>query len=76
VSTLYLLLLLLLLLLLVLLLWLLVFDVRKFQGHSVIQESVHGIQSAEGGCHWYNIVLESIAEACHGNIVEDFFMRL
>jgi len=41
-----------------------------------IEEIVQGVKSAAGGHHRANFVLERVAEACPGNIVEDFFMRL
>jgi uncharacterized membrane protein len=66
--------LLLLLVLLLLLLWLLVFDMCNFRGRGLIEEFVQGVKSAAGGRHLSNIVLERVAEACPGNIVEDFFV--
>jgi hypothetical protein len=64
------------LLLLLLLLWLLVFNMCNFRGRSLIEERVQGVNHAAGGRHRSNFVLERVAEACPGNIVEDFFMLL
>jgi len=36
--------------------------------------SSKSVKSAAGGCHRSNHVLESVAQACPGNVVEDFFM--
>ena len=41
-----------------------------------MEELVQGVKSAAGGRHRSNFVLEKVAEACPGNIVEDFFMLL
>jgi hypothetical protein len=68
--------LLLLLLLLLLRLWLLVFDIWNFRGRGLIEEFVQGVKSGAGGRHRSNFVLERVAEACPGNIVEDFFVLL
>jgi hypothetical protein len=65
-----------LLLLLLLLLWLLVSDMCNFRGRGLIEEFVQGVKSAAGGRHRSNFVLERVAEACPGNVVEDFFMLL
>jgi hypothetical protein len=64
------------LLLLLLLLWRLVFDMCNFLGRGLIEEFVQGVKSAAGGRHWSNFGLERVAEACPGNIVEDFFVLL
>jgi hypothetical protein len=66
----------LLLLLLVLLLWVLVFDMCNFRGHSLIVKFIQGIKSASGRCHRSNFISERVAEACPGNIVEDFIVLL
>jgi len=65
-----------LLLLQLLLLWLHVFNMYNFRGRGLIDEVVQGVNPAAGGCHWSNFVLDRVAEACPGNIVEDFFMLL
>jgi hypothetical protein len=64
------------LLLLLLLLLLLVLDMCNFRGHGLIEALVQGVKAAAGGRHLSNFVLERVAEACPGNIVEDFFMLL
>ena len=67
---------LLLLLLLLLLLWVLVFNMCNFRDRGLIEEFVQGVNCDAGGHHRSNCVLERVAEACPGNIVEDFFMLL
>jgi hypothetical protein len=66
----------LLLLLRLMLLWLLVFDMYNFQSHGLIKEFVQGVKCATGLCQRFNIVLERVAEAYPGNILEDFFVLL
>jgi hypothetical protein len=67
---------LLLFLLLLLLLWLLHFDMCNFRGRGLIEEFVQGVKSAAGRCPRSNFVLERVAEACPGIIIENFFMLL
>jgi len=66
-------LLLLLLLLLLPLLWLVVLDICNIRGHGLIKEFVQGVKSAASGHHRSNCVLERVAEACPGNIVDLYF---
>jgi uncharacterized membrane protein len=69
-------LLLLLLLLVFRLLWVPVFDMCNFRGHGLVEEFVQSVKAAAGRRHLSNFVLERVAVACPGNIVEDFFVLL
>jgi hypothetical protein len=71
-----LLLLVLLLQLLLLQLWLQVFNMCNLRGCGHIEGFAQGVKSATGERHWSNFVLERGAEACPGNVIEDFFMLL
>jgi hypothetical protein len=65
-----------LLLVLLLLRWLLVFNIRQFQGCSLLDEFLQGVNCAAGVHYQSNCCLDVLVKACPSNIVEDFFMLL
>ena len=56
--------------------WHLVFDMCNIRDCGLIEVFVQGVESAAGGRHRSDLVLERVVEAWPGNIVEDFFMLL
>ena len=56
--------------------WRFDFDMCNFWDRGDIEEIVQGVKSAAGGHHRANFVPGRVEEACAGNIVEDFVMRL